>query len=157
MKYNTVIGTATELEGLQYYNITEGSVHFSRFCSEIQNAKKFIGAIHCAGRESRHCKISLVDVAWTHAYFFAIFSFAFLVVTALIRVATFLVFVAAVVDVLLDLTGVLFATSVRVTALVLLLATDVLHLVVLGLLLLLAALRGTAALLLLTAILDPLA
>ena len=90
-------------------------------------------------------------------YFFAIFSFAFLVVTALIRVATFLVFVAAVVDVLLDLTGVLFATSVRVTALVVLLATDVLHLVVLGLLLLLAALSGTAALLLLTAILDPLA
>ena len=90
-------------------------------------------------------------------YFFAIFSFAFLVVTALIRVATFLVFVAAVVDVLLDLTGVLFATSVRVTALVLLLATDVLHLVVLGVGLLLAALSGTAALLLLTAILDPLA
>ena len=90
-------------------------------------------------------------------YFFAIFSFAFLVVTALIRVATFLVFVAAVIDVLLDLTGVLFATSVRVTALVLLLATDALHLVVLGLLLLLAALSGTAALLLLTAILDPLA
>ena len=90
-------------------------------------------------------------------YFYAIFSFAFLVVTALIRVATFLVFVAAVVDVLLDLTGVLFATSVRVTALVLLLATDVLHLVVLGVGLLLAALSGTAALLLLTAILDPLA
>ena len=90
-------------------------------------------------------------------YFFAIFSFAFLVVTALIRVATFLVFVAAVVDVLLYTTGVLFATSVRVTALVLLLATDVLHLVLLGALLLLAALRGTAALLLLTAILDPLA
>ena len=90
-------------------------------------------------------------------YFFAIFSFAFLVVTALIRVATFLVFVAAVVDVLLDLTGVLFATIFRVTALVLLLATDVLHLVVLGVGLLLAALRGTAALLLLTAILDPLA
>ena len=90
-------------------------------------------------------------------YFFAIFSFAFLVVTALIRVATFFVFVAAVVDVLLDLTGVLFATSVRVTALVLLLATDVLHLVLLGALLLLAALSGTAALLLLTAILDPLA
>ena len=88
---------------------------------------------------------------------FPVFSFAFLVVTALIRVATFFVFVAAVVDVLLDFTGVLFATSVRVTALVLLLATDVLHLVVLGLLLLLAALRGTAALLLLTAILDPLA
>ena len=85
------------------------------------------------------------------------FSFAFLVVTALIRVTTFFVFVAAVVDVLLDLTGVLFATSVRVTALVLLLATDVLHLVVLGGDLLLAALRGTAALLLLTAILDPLA
>ena len=85
------------------------------------------------------------------------FSFALLVVTALIRVATFLVFVAAVVDVLLDLTGVLFATSLSVTALVLLLATDVLHLVVLGLLLLLAALSGTAALLLLTAILDPLA
>ena len=85
------------------------------------------------------------------------FSFAFLVVTALIRVATFLVFVAAVVDVLLDLTGVLFATSVLVTALVLLLATDVLHLVLLGVGLLLAALSGTAALLLLTAILDPLA
>ena len=85
------------------------------------------------------------------------FSFAFLVVTALIRVATFFVFVAAVVDVLLDLTGVLFATSFRVTALVLLLATDVLHLVVLGGGRLLAALRGTAALLLLTAILDPLA
>ena len=85
------------------------------------------------------------------------FSFAFLVVTALIRVATFFVFVAAVVDVLLDLTGVLFATSVGVTALVLLLATDVLHLVVLGGDLLLAALSGTAALLLLAAILDPLA
>ena len=123
----------------------------------IQNAKKFIGAIHCAGRGSRHCKISLVVLAWTHAHLFAMFSFAFLVVTALIRVATFLVFVAAVVDVLLDLTGVLFATSVRVTALVLLLATDALHLVVLGGGLLLAALSGTAALLLLTAILDPLA
>ena len=130
---------------------------FKGFASEIQNAKKFIGAIHCAGRGSRHCKISLVDVVWTHVYFFAIFSFAFLVVTALIRVATFFFFVAAVVDVLLDLTGVLFATSVRVTALVLLLATDVLHLVLLGVGLLLAALRGTAALLLLTAILDPLA
>ena len=85
------------------------------------------------------------------------FSFAFLVVTALIRIATFFVFLAAVVDVLLDLTDVLFATSLCVTALVLLLATDVLHLVVLGGDLLLAALRGTAALLLLTAILDPLA
>ena len=84
-------------------------------------------------------------------------SFAFLVVTALIRIATFFVFLAAVVDVLLDLTDVLFATSLCVTALVLLLATDVLHPVVLGGDLLLAALSGTAALLLLTAILDPLA
>ena len=155
MKY-TVIVKGYWIGGSTILGLRNQSI-FTGFASEIQNAKKFIGAIHCAGRGSRHCKISLVVLAWTHVHFFAMFSFAFLVVTALIRVATFFVFVAAVVDVLLDLTGVLFATIVRVTALVLLLATDVLHLVVLGLLLLLAALSGTAALLLLTAILDPLA
>ena len=155
MKY-TVIVKGYRVGGSTILGLRDQSI-FKGFASEIQNATKFIGAIHCAGRGSQHCKISLVVLAWTHVHFFTMFSFTFLVVTALIRVATFFFFVAAVVDVLLDLTCVLFATSVGVTALVLLLATDVLHLVVLGLLLLLAALSGTAALLLLTAILDPLA
>ena len=115
MKY-TVIVKGYWVGGSTILGLRDQSI-FKGFASEIQNAKKFIGAIHCAGRGSRHCKISLVVLAWTHVHFFAMFSFAFLVVTALIRVATFFVFVATVVDVLLDLTGVLFATSFRITAL----------------------------------------
>ena len=83
-------------------------------------------------------------------------SFAFLVIAALIRVATFFIFVATVVDLLLLATRLLLAASVSVTAFVLFLATIFLRLAR-AILLLLAALSGTAILLLLATTLDNLA